>query len=897
MPMERLITMPNRLLCLYSVLVITNSIARENQNNCPKPCKCTYKRNIIDALDCSNLQWKALPSEFIFPSSVTHLSLAQNLFEVLLNSTFSNLRNLQSLNISHNRLSRMDYSCFEGLESLTTLDISYNELEMTTNVYTPGIFRHLKNLKVLNIHGNVRQSTIGQNYPDVALSDLKMLEVLKIDGIRGVIFGDGFQELKHLKILDMTSRHADGFCELIDVYNTTFSSLSNSTLSVLKLVQCSIYRIAPGAFSMLSFLTELDLSENNYIAFDGMRNASFGLNSTNIRVLRLNAINKHSDPWTLKYEDFVYFTETNLKTLTLHTNRITKIDKEVMNLLPTSLENISLRDNILTDAKFLQNINLLKNLVVLDISYQLDYSATHDDIRTQHNVISWKDQKQFTEKAASNTNLFRKKILDYPQGTYTGSSSLHPPNNPRRRGDIYPLPTKLRKIFARSLKLGTLPVPALTFDSNNSVEYVDLSSNGLPAWYGQWSGLHSLRVFNISFNGIFHLAPDTFGDMANLHSLFLNGNRLGKAIMQDKHFLTFSNQTKLTYLNLSDNGLTDLPKYIFARQSSLEKLEMQDNLLSAINFQMKSLERIKEINLSNNTIKDLTHVNMEEIDYLGKRSNFTIDLTGNPLLCTCDQLEQLRWMADSKPVFRNLKQYICKANNDSLVRLQWLDDLVREMEIDCIAEEVILICAVVFCGLCFILALAALAYYKTSRLMYLFSVGRKHYNPLGTITPKGTNIQDGEDEQMEFTVYFSMEPSLDMNEFAGQLKEHLQNKDISVCIPELDIKVGVKETVAIVHAMNNSACILALIDNRYMTSFQRLFEFEVAVSEGIQNRFNNLIVVLLKDLDSKHLQMNDIVAMFCRENHFFDGRKSQGRLFGELENEIIRYKEFIERKK
>ncbi|XP_033732952.1 toll-like receptor 4 [Pecten maximus] len=349
---------------------------------------------------------------------------------------------------------------------------------------------------------------------------------------------------------------------------------------------------------------------------------------------------------------------------------------------------------------------------------------------------------------------------------------------------------------------------------------------------------------------MFRLAPDSFGDMPNLHTLFLNGNRLGVTIMQDTHFLTFSNQTKLTYLNLSDNSLTDLPELIFAKQTTLEKLDIHHNFLSAINFRMKSLEKIKEINLSNNTIRSLTRVNMEEIDYLVKRSNFTIDLTGNPLQCTCDQLEQLRWMVVTKFVFRNLERYTCKANNGSIVSLGALDDMVGQMGIDCITGEVIIICVAVFCGLSFILTVAALAYYKKSRLVYLFSVGRKHINPLGTNNPTGTNIQDGEEneEQKKFTVYVSIEPSRLVNDFVFQLKEHLQTKGVSVCIPELDMRSGAKENISIVQAMNNSACILALIDNAYMTSFHRLFEFEVAVIEGIQNRFNNIDCCFIKRL-------------------------------------------------
>ncbi|XP_069119778.1 toll-like receptor 4 isoform X2 [Argopecten irradians] len=887
---------------LFSWIILLSLVhtARGVKERCPVPCSCSYKGEAAKVLDCSNLNWERLPLNFIFPPSVVNISLAYNKFKVLLNGTFTNLTNLQSLNISHNRLSRMDYSCFEGLESLTTLDISYNELKMTTNVYTPGIFRHLKNLTFLDIHANIRQSTTDQKYPDEALSELEFLQELMMDGLTDVTFGQGFRKLTHLTVLDMSVRDDESSCVLINVHNTTFSSLSYSTLSLLKLVQCDIYRIAPGAFSMLTFLTELDLSKNDRLTFKGMTNASVGFNLTNIQVVHLNGINRHSDPWTLKQDDFVHFHDTNLKTLTLDSNRITNIEVDVIDVLPITLQLLTIRENYLTDAHFLAELVRLENLLVFDISYQLHYTMSlgiipKNEITSLAASQESPEDPEAVEGDRGNTQTFETKPIEM-KNTMNYSIMHH---DKRTENDVIKLPFRLRKAIGNNLKIDPLSAPPVTFDANNSLEYLDLSSNGVHAWYGKWSGLHFLRFLNVSFNGIFRVAPDTFGDMASLNTLFLNGNRLGVSIMQDKQFLTFSNQTKLIYLNLSDNAFTDLPEFIFVKQTNLKILDLRYNYLTAINFRMKSLGRIKEINLSNNTIRELTRINMEEIDYLSKKSNFTIDLTGNPLLCTCDQLEQLRWMAVSKPVFRNLKQYTCKANNGSFARLQWLDDLVGGMEIDCIAEEVILICAVVFCGLCFILALAALAYYKKSRLMYHFSVGRKHCNPLGTKTPKGTNIQVGEEneEQLKYTVYLSMASSEEGNKFAEQLEEYLTDKGISVCIPELSGQSGMNETIAIVQTMNKCACILALIDNEYMVSFPRLFEFEVAVTEGIQNRFSNLIVVLLKDLDNKHLQMNDFVAMFCRENYFFDGRKSQGRLFSELENEIIRYKEFVDRRK
>ncbi|XP_060077315.1 toll-like receptor 4 [Ylistrum balloti] len=892
---------------LFTLSLNTFYGVRAVPESCPVPCSCIYKGKTIKTLDCSDLNWERIPPKFGFPSSIIRLSLANNKLAVLHNGTFRNLPDLQTLDVSHNQITVLENSCFEGLKSLINLNMSYNSLKMTTEVYSPGIFRFLKKLKVLNIHGNIKQSTENQNYPDVALSDVQSLKALTMDGLPNIAFGEGFRNLRYLTTLDMSVRDDESSCVLLDIRANTFTNLSNSTLSELRLIQCDIYRVARGAFSMLKHLTELDLSKNDRMSFAGMKNASFGLDLTNIQILYLNGINRHSDPWTLKQSDFVYFNMTNIKVLTLDSNRITNIEGGVIDILPTSLELLTIRENYLTDAHFLANLVHLNNLLVFDVSYQLDYSIREKLGETlQHEnhtfpaLSIWTDGKRdriekvqmagsVVAPTSTLTRYFKKVAVVSQQSTMEPKKLRYISSRPDRKkmDDMIYLPVKVKKILGSNLKINPLSAPPLTFDSNNSLEYVDLSSNGVHAWYGKWSGLHSLSFLNISFNAMFRLAPDTFGDMANLHTLLLNGNRLGLTIMQDKQFLTFSNQTKLTYLNLSDNGFTDLPEFVFTKQINLKQLDLQQNFLSVISFRMKSLKNIREINLSNNTITRLTRINMDEMDYLVKLSNFTIDLTGNPLLCTCDQLQQLRWMKVRKFLFRNLKRYTCKASNGSIVYLAALDDITGQMEMDCVAMEVVYICLGVFFGLCLFLSLPALAYYKQSRMMYLFSVGRKH------VVPLGKNVQQDEEanqDQFEFTVYFSHDPSA--NEFVKRFEAHMKNKGVSMCIPELHWDDRFRETTGIVHAMNNSACVVAFIDNDYMLSFHRLFEFEVAVTEGIQNRFNNLIVVLLEDLDAKHFQMNDFVVMYCRENHYFDVRRSGGKLFGELENEIIRYKEF-----
>lgn len=859
--------------------------------------------------NCSNLNWEEIPPNLIIPSSVVYLSLANNRLSKLRNGTFPHLPHLESLDVSHNKLKTLEYSCFDGLDSLLALDLSWNDLQMTTHVYRPGIFRHLKKLKTLHIRGGSIQSN--PNYPDAALADLVNLEVLTMDGLQGKIFGKGFKQLTNLTFLDMSTDDNQGYCDLIDIYNTTFSSLSGSKLSVLKLVRCHVYRIYPGSFAMLKHLTYLDLSENQHLAFEGMKNMTFGLDLTSIQTLRLNDINTHGDLITLKQDFFVYFNTTRIEHLTLQSNRLGKINSDVLDCLPTSLKSLSFRDNKLYDVDFLIHLTRFFNLRLFDISYQNTYfnAAMEGDVKYTHkptdsrnvNARNWigkqEDNARIPPTELSQTgqvmNVLSSRIIaiNHDQRVRTTLEDIKNiravPELPY--ADHVPqFPVNLRVFYGSHMKLSPLVITPASFSPNNSLDVLDLSTNGLEAWYGKWTGLHKLTLLNLSSNGLFRVVPEAFGDMANLKILLLSGNKLGVTMMEDTQCLTFSNQTNLTYLDLSDNGFSDLPDLIFANQYNLMNLHLQQNFFTAINFRLNRMINLRNIILSNNSLTELSKVNREDIDHVTGRSSLTVDLSGNPLLCLCDQLQQLKWMMVTKATFKNIDKYTCKVKNGTMVHMSRLEELVREMEIDCIAGEVTLWCAVGFCVLSLLLSLIALIYYKRSRLPYLFSIGRQNFVPLRANDDDG----DEDDNPTKYTVYLSIESSILVNGFVSRFQNYLDNKGISLCIPEVDFRFDGREQVKIVEAMNRSACIIALIDNDYMKSYVRLYEFDVAVTEGIRNHFKNLIVVFLRDLDATHLRMDDIVTAFCMENHCFRLGVSEERLFHELESEILRYKEF-----
>ena len=85
--------------------------------------------------------------------------------------TFTQLYDLQSINISNNRITYLDKDCFAGLDQLTTIDISHNLLTSLPE----GIFDKVSRVEYLYLRGNELNSI-----PDMLFMNLEYLIHLDI---------------------------------------------------------------------------------------------------------------------------------------------------------------------------------------------------------------------------------------------------------------------------------------------------------------------------------------------------------------------------------------------------------------------------------------------------------------------------------------------------------------------------------------------------------------------------------------------------------------------------------------------------------------------------------------------------------------------------------------------
>lgn len=110
-------------------------------------CK-EYSANGEKFLDCQERQLKAVLLGW--PEDIDHLLLARNRIQVLRDNTFSNFRNLKSLDLQQNEISRIEENAFSGLGKLTTLLLQHNRLQVASE----DVLIPMPQLRYLRIHDN-----------------------------------------------------------------------------------------------------------------------------------------------------------------------------------------------------------------------------------------------------------------------------------------------------------------------------------------------------------------------------------------------------------------------------------------------------------------------------------------------------------------------------------------------------------------------------------------------------------------------------------------------------------------------------------------------------------------------------------------------------------------------
>lgn len=596
------------------------------------------------------------------------------------------------------------------------------------------------------------------------------------------------------------------------------------------------------AFADLINIKNLDLSHNPDLTFQVMPILTSGLQNSSIEVLRLNKIHctfglstevRINDVRSLKY--------TNLQELHMSSNRIELIENGALYFLPGTLKRISLADNRLAFGLYILELMELKSLEWLDTSMQ---HTTHNPVEVVNSIFSYCRNKREQRKIVhENTNALTYKTVNSANISKTDENKIQKTPDMlwgNKTINTIPVPPNMKSFFCNESGLRyRLPSVRLT---KNRIENLYCQDNILYAWTGPILGLDSLRILNLSNNFCSKVSKDFFQYVSTVSELYLNDNLLGFSFVQDNDGHIFGNLHRLRHLELKANRISYFHKAVFKNLLNLEYLDLSNNKLTAIDFDIANLKSLRYLDLSVNQIQSLSDNNMNDIDVQAKRLIITLNLFKNPFVCDCKTLPFLTWMihrhTNRKIRFKSFEQYSCSTSSPSgKIKFVVLEQHLEKLRKDCNSySTVIFVVSVIIC-LFFFTVSGGLIYRQRWKLRYFYYMTKSRYHDYKSVK---TNNQS--DFKYDAFVSYAEED----RPFVEKLISELEAEDrLRLCIHHRDFVPGYNVAENVITAVNKSRKTIVILSPNFVKSDWCKYEIHIAKMEEIYSRADEGVLFLV----------------------------------------------------
>jgi Leucine-rich repeat (LRR) protein len=500
---------------------------------------------LLDTLDLSSNNLAGQIPMFVFEiQGLKILLLSSNKFNgsLQLLNVIQQLRNLSNLDLSYNRL-LIEYNGTDGSNSslssfpqITTLKLASCKLK-----FFPDFLRNQPKLTYLDLSDN-------KIYGDIPnwLWKLSNLLYLNLSFNNLVTLEGPLSNLPLLSVLDLRSNQLQGqlpglpqFATYLDFSRNNFSSIMPANIGdslaiayFFSLSSNKLYGSIPQSICNATYLQVLDLSNNS---FTGKIPQCLIEISGTLGVLNLRRNELHGS-----IPDF-FPSSCGLQTLNLNGNKIE-------GQLPTSLANcmklevVDIGNNLVKDKFpcYLKNTSMLRVLVLRSNKFfgpiggcsnpnapwpmlQIVDVASNNFTGKLPKVSAWKAMMDDENEAQSELYNLQFEVLNFNEFYYQDTITV----------TVKGLDVELVKIL-------------ILFTS------IDVSCNNLEGPIpGEFGGLRSLYILNLSHNALTGPIPPSLGNLTRLESLDLSRNKLtGEIPVELADGLIF-----LSVLNISFNQL------------------------------------------------------------------------------------------------------------------------------------------------------------------------------------------------------------------------------------------------------------------------------------------------------------------------------------------------------
>ena len=577
---------------------------------CPTKCRCWNHTGIGLVVKCRGLN--AVPDNI--PDAANVIDMSENFMrEFDESNNFDNCSNVKKLNLGLTRIKIIPQDLFQSMLEIETLVLNGNLLNYDNISFPNNPFENLTSLKSVSLHSWANIVTDLNEFGrilDMLPSTLDELNI-NIPGVVGI--ADIINKFKKLRKLSLY----DAFSTNLRIQSGTFTPLQRVPIEQLKIKTGYLSYVDPLTFLPFPRLKTLDLSKNKGMTIADLSPALFGLKFTNVEKIKLSSFTRSN-----LRPNLVILNSTFLNGLA-QIRRLVDLQMDM-----TEIYSINDTGKYLSQLFNLQRLNISFNFISMKDMGAIDWKRliTLRDLDISYQTfILWDIHFQFVVKLALPMNLSKLCL-----------------SHTRRTDDNLPIEiiisdeTSVGHLNFPRKSLNTLSIfVVLGLDPDFNVSFeADFSSNNMVSFKGSLYKLKHNRFL--------------------VNSLLLQRNRLGQYLARngEKIFKHFENVTRL---DLSSNDIKNLPHSTFENQRELKYLNLSKNSIVSVNFKISHLKNIQIIDFSENLISQFDQQLQVDIDSLKVRSpNFSINMQGNPIQCSCETHTFLWWMYHKRSMFETL---------------------------------------------------------------------------------------------------------------------------------------------------------------------------------------------------------------------------------------------------
>ena len=545
-----------------------------------------------------------------FPTSLTSLDVGFNNIASVDNGTFEGLRNLQMLNLGSNMIRILESNVFTDLENLLELKLSYNNMQSIHE----DAFRGLRKLAKLMLDRNRLEVLPKKLF--LGLSNLNTL-LLRYNQLRS---------------LEVGIFHGLGSLSLLNLYDNNLRTLPFGlfsglySLKTVYLERNELVDLQSGLFSKLHSMFRINLGYNALKVLPS--NLLFGSQNMKYLYIYYNEL--------VELPPDIFSGLHKLYTLKIGYNRLKTLPPNLFSglsdLAYLYLDNnqiIELPPDIFSGLHNLLQLKLLNNkLKTLHANIFSDlYHLTHLWLR--NNSLKTLPPNLFSELYnLKYLYLDKNEIVELPPELFSGLRNLRELKLRNNKLKTLHVNTfrhlyNLTYLWLQNNSLKALQ-PGL-FDDLHNIVQLDFTNNSLEILRPKvFVRLRSLYLLWLSFNDFSTLDESTFDDLENLHFLWLWANKITKipigllsnlstliALSFQRNKLTyldsatFKGLINLQYLFLAFNKLPNLASNTFQDCGNLTFLDLSDNILTDIPT-LSHLIHLNYLNIRQNSLTQVT---------------------------------------------------------------------------------------------------------------------------------------------------------------------------------------------------------------------------------------------------------------------------------------------------